>query len=474
MGAKSYSVVVSAPGHNGEQLSVFFYEEYFTETLKFNQSVFLDEKAMARIQIDSEENEQIVLRIGSINTQFYLGKSLEYKVVFDTKKAIRPIRFNNDNWTPISFSDIDSTDVNIRMEELYGLHSQFFQDYYVEINRSLSQPNSHVKQEIKKAGKVDLVIEEADSLDWDLADLKGNLEKEYEARMSAAGFSSSKNKFLTTSAMYLKMELSSLLNRNDDFIYKTYLKSQTHPRNTEYVNAVKTYYSGVLEKLYTSDYRNYFNKYIYNLELDSALLIADSALVNHSENLEFELLAGIEKALDLPNISNRDVTMLLEVILRKGSPSNVQIAKNLRAQFQVGKTGYQIPECQLMNLSEESVYTTEWAEKIVYINFFTTWNLESSGYMELIKKLNSSYGRQIEFVSICMDTNWEDYRNFLIDHPSYSWKIYFGNSDKLIKEKLGVVTIPFNLLIGPDGKVILDHTPGPYDIENTLKKLLAK
>lgn len=471
--AKPYTIQITAPHNSGDQLSSFFYEEYFSETLRFDQSVYLDGKGEAKIQVESTENELLVLRIGTVNTQLYLGSSSTYFVIFDTEKALKPLKFDNDNWAPVSFFQIDPNDINVQLEELNKAHSEFFKEHYSDILQVLSQPNSHVKEDLKSKENVKLSLSnDNDSLVRKTQALQIFLENKYAERIGKVTRSMKKNDFLNQTALYLKMELSSLLGRNQDDLFESYLKDKKYPRNLEYVNSAKTFYAGILEELYTSEFRNSFNKYIYNLDLDSALLVADSALTNHNKELEFELLAGIEKALDLPNISNRDVTMLLEVLIRKGTAENSKMAKNLRNQYQVGRTGYELPECIFLDLDEELHSNSDWKGKIVYLNFFTTWNLESVGYMEQVKKLQGRYGIQVEFISVCMDENWEDYKNFLIDHPKYTWNIYFGNTDKLLKEKLGVASIPHHLLVGADLKVVTDFTPDPYSIEPYLKRLL--
>lgn len=470
--AESYTINVSSPQNQGKQLSVFVYQEYFTESLDFITSIYLDDLGQAQVQVDAPKNELIVFRIGSVNTQFYAGESSEYFIIFNTDKALKPLKFNNNNWAPISFSKIDSLDINVQMEELNSFHNQFFNEHYSDLLQVLSQPNSHVKKGLTDNKKVRLTMSENDSTVVKNMNLQELLENEYTERLKELGYDIEKEDFLNITARYLKMELSSLLGRNQDFIFNQYLNEKKYLRNVEYMNAAKTYYSGVLEGLYTSKSRNLFNKYIYNLDLDSALTLADSIIPNHNKELEFELLAGIEKALDLPNISNRDVTMLLEVIIRKGSPTYSQMAKNLRSQFQVGKQGYQIPECQFLDLSEELKTSEEWTNKIVYLNFFTTWNSESIGYLEQIKALERRYGIQVEFISVCMDESWTDYKDFLINHPKYDWQIFFGNTDKLLKEKLGIQSIPYHLLIGADGKIVMDFTPDPYSVEPALKRLL--
>ena len=72
-----------------------------------------------------------------------------------------------------------------------------------------------------------------------------------------------------------------------------------------------------------------------------------------------------------------------------------------------------------------------------------------------------------------MDEDWSSFQDFLIEHRTYNWLFLFGNGDKLLKEKLNLVTVPQYFLLNPNGEIMLDYTFSPEEgITDTLKKIV--
>jgi len=268
-------------------------------------------------------------------------------------------------------------------------------------------------------------------------------------------------------------ELENLLGRNEKELYAEYIKGADYYRNSEFISFKKAFYRNIFEDIYQSERKESFLNYLYDLKLDSALIEADSIIVLASEPLEFAILSGIETGLKLPNVSSRDVTLILELISRNGKAPFHEMAANYRQQLAKGKTGYIPEDCSFLDGEENLVNSSDWKGQIVYLSFFASWNTESVGHLTRIKALESKYGNRITFVSVCMDYDLEKFKDFLYEHHNYDWQFLFGNTDKLLKEKLQLSTVPHYILLDPSGAFMLDHTPSPEEgIEAVLAKLL--
>ncbi len=62
-----------------------------------------------------------------------------------------------------------------------------------------------------------------------------------------------------------------------------------------------------------------------------------------------------------------------------------------------------------------------------------------------------------------MDYDWDSFKEFLAENRNYQWLFLFGNTDKLLKEKLQLSTVPHYILLDPNGAVMLSFTPSPED-----------
>lgn len=69
----------------------------------------------------------------------------------------------------------------------------------------------------------------------------------------------------------------------------------------------------------------------------------------------------------------------------------------------------------------------------VYLNFFSTRNLESLKEMPKIAALKKKFGAKIIFISICTDDSLKSYISYLRANPKYDWPIWFNNEQSLTK-----------------------------------------
>ncbi len=462
----TYEISGIAKGSGNKYITALSYEEYFTLSQVVEKSILINEDGSFKLEVEAEENDLIVLRIGTVNAQFYLGESLSYHILFDTSKAQLPLKFTNTNWCSVSFIDLPKADLNTRLEVLNKVHSDFYKENNPEIYQILSSPNSVVKERIKGGKKkVDLVkSEDSDDVFILENDLAESLLLKFNDKLLEKNIDPTEDNFVSISARYMMAELESLLGKNEKEVREKYCEGELYLKNLEFISFYKSHYRNVFDEIYQSDVRNLFLKRLYDLDLDSAIIELSPVFENlGSQNIEFTMLAGIENGLNLPNIPARDITLVLEMLIREGSPEIKVLASNYRRELSRGKKGYEPENFMLFDLDNNAHELVNWKGQFVYISTFSTWNTESTGHQENIKRLEQKYGNRIKFVSICMDEEWTNFQDFLIENRNYNWLFLFGNGDKLLKEKLALATVPQYLLLDPDGKILIDHTPSPEE-----------
>ena len=69
----------------------------------------------------------------------------------------------------------------------------------------------------------------------------------------------------------------------------------------------------------------------------------------------------------------------------------------------------------------------------IYLNFFSTKNLESLREMPKIASLKKKFGDKMVFVSVCLDDSLAAYTNYIKSNPKYDWPIWFNNEKSLTK-----------------------------------------
>ncbi len=474
--AKTYQLNGEVKGMEGEYISVLSYVDYFTETLTQDALLLLDSEGKFSLEYETELYEQIVFRTRKYQAQFIAGEQSSYDFSIDISTVQTPLKFTNDNWCQVKLKNLEPSDVNNRIEELNAFYNTYYDKYYPEIYQILTNPNSNVKESMSGEGKrIDLVKSADSELDEHQKVLSPEALLElFDAGLDEKNISLSGSDYLSVSARYMKAELESLLGKNELELRTEYCYADFHPRNTEYISFMKARFRNVLEEVYQSEKRNQFVKYLYNQDLDSAVIsIAPIFEGCKANSLKLALLSGVENGLNLPNISNRDVTLLLELLRRdQGAPTQT-MAREYFYALTKGKKDAKPRDFTLLDLDAEKHSFSDWEGQIVYLSAFATWNVESTGHLKRMKDLERKYGNQISFISICMDDNWDDFKEFLIENRNYNWLFLFGNSDQLLKEKLNLVTVPQYFLFDPEGLQIMDYAPSPEEgIERTFNSLL--
>lgn len=110
--------------------------------------------------------------------------------------------------------------------------------------------------------------------------------------------------------------------------------------------------------------------------------------------------------------------------------------------------------------------------KAVVIQYWTTSSDVCVADHSILKDLIAKYGgKSLEVISINLDYD-RSYLDEYLNSRSLPWKHIYSERgfDGKLAHEMGVVTVPLNLLVGPDGKVISSNIQAA-EVESELKKL---
>lgn len=110
-----------------------------------------------------------------------------------------------------------------------------------------------------------------------------------------------------------------------------------------------------------------------------------------------------------------------------------KIASTMLTYFNKMQVGSAAPGFSARNkqgtISSLSAYKGRW----VYLNFFSTQNIESLKEMPKIAAIKKKLGSKMVFLSICLDDSVKTYENYLRANPKFDWPIWFSNEPSLTK-----------------------------------------
>jgi hypothetical protein len=158
-----------------------------------------------------------------------------------------------------------------------------------------------------------------------------------------------------------------------------------------------------------------------------------------------------------------------------------KITSTMLNYFNKMQPGSQAPnfsaKCKDGTICNLSSFKNRW----IYLNFFSTKNIESLKEMPKIANLKKKFADKIVFVSVCLDDSLKNYITYLKANPKFDWNIWY-NYDKSItntaKESYFITGTEGYYLINNFGYLAQSPAPSPSSgIEyklNTIFKIRIK
>ena len=138
--------------------------------------------------------------------------------------------------------------------------------------------------------------------------------------------------------------------------------------------------------------------------------------------------------------------------------------------------GKEFPDFAEKDLDGKPISVGALKGKVVLLDFWATWcapcRAELPNVIETYKKYHS---QGFEIIGVSLDTDREKLNAFLKKTDGMTWPQYFDSEsgNNKLAAKYGVESIPFTVLVGPDGKVIAKGLRGELlapAVANALKK----
>ncbi len=161
------------------------------------------------------------------------------------------------------------------------------------------------------------------------------------------------------------------------------------------------------------------------------------------------------------------VQIILEQLLRQTKINyHRTIIQNIIQEFNQLKEGSPAPEFTALNRDSSLFDINQIKNQYIYLTFFSVKSPLSLKEMKEISFLFEKLGHKMQFVSICVDEDFNTYKDFLKKNPTYKWTILFNhNPQKTLSAKVmyNVKAVPLCFLIAPDKSLKLSPAPTPSE-----------
>lgn len=122
-----------------------------------------------------------------------------------------------------------------------------------------------------------------------------------------------------------------------------------------------------------------------------------------------------------------------------------------------------LPDFTLVNHRGERVNLRDLEGQLLYLSVIHTKSATCLREMTVLETLHKKFGKQVQFLTLVMDDEADNLRNYLAAHPDQMWDFFQGSGHPLLSQALRLKTVPSFYLLKPSGQLIQDHTPAPSE-----------
>jgi peroxiredoxin len=201
-------------------------------------------------------------------------------------------------------------------------------------------------------------------------------------------------------------------------------------------------------------------------------LAEDDVLANDSL-LELVILKGLHDGFFDDKFSRSALLTILDSLYKQTKiAEHLVIAENIRSKVTRLLPGFVPSPFELYSSKGKLMSLNDFEGKYVYLNFCSTSSYTCLQEFSLLEKLYEKHGKFLEIVTISIDKDAHELKDF-VEQTKYPWTfLHYGNKPDIIRD-FDVRAYPTYFLIGPDRTLIMSPAASPKEnFEILLFKLL--
>ncbi|MGM0572900.1 MAG: TlpA family protein disulfide reductase [Bacteroidota bacterium] len=447
-GASAVRIEGSFPGAEGQEIRLMAYRDYLSLRTEEIDAQEIDQHGTFVFEVDIERPRLLFFRVIHSRNFFYVSPGNSYMVEYE---------------------QLDFSGGNGRRP------SPLRQHFPMTINKTAGEH------------------EDLNSLISEFDDLVADYLRTHVAGRSRANHQRSLERF--------RMEAASEFADIDDAFFQQYIHYRIaniqRSLNTKSFHALASEY--ILDEpvryyhpQYMEFFRNLFDSYIFtaassigmgNLEAAvnrhgdvHALMdtLGRDTILLHERYRELVMLNGLKKMTGMKDFEEEQVAEVLRQASEYGRfEQHRMIADNILYRHRLLKPGTSPPPLNLVDSRGDTVRIDDFRGRYLYLFFWAGWSQTSMAELAPMTQLAEEAGDNIQLLGVLIDHQPETTEG-LLQNDELPFALYHIAGDYRLLDRYRLRTVPYYLLIDPEGKIVAAPFKAPSEgALETLKDLSA-
>ncbi|MCW3076300.1 MAG: hypothetical protein JWO32_909 [Bacteroidetes bacterium] len=431
------NVTIKGKAHSsyaGKVIQLFYFTDNVTLIPQKENQDTIKSDGYFEISFYSDHTQPVILKIENVVSKMYVQPDFVYGITFPELDENLDRKNDAELYVNVGVIGADSTELNALIFDYQQQYNQLF---------------------IPKNGKFlgrNAMFKRADSL----------------KKLCDERYRKINNPYFKSYCEYSIASINSSLSRGENFLINNYiLNKPIQYAHYEYMQFFNTFFAGYLNVVASSKKgQSLYN--IINVKASYSLLNAflkDDKLLKNDSLRELVIIRNLWDFYYNADFSPDAIEKIISDLNQASVvPLHKKITSTMLVYFNKMQAGTAAPDFAARSKDGTIGTLNTFKNRWIYLNFFSTKNIESLKEMPKIASLKKKFGDKMVFVSVCLDDSLSSYQNFVKNNPKYDWNIWF-NYDKTIsktaKENYFVTGTEAYFLINNFGYLAQSPAPAP-------------
>jgi hypothetical protein len=435
--AQSQNVTVRGKAHEsyaGRIIEIHTLNDFITQLPRKEGFDTIRKDGFFQIDFFIEYIQPVIVRIGHVTARLYVQPDFVYSISFPEIDE----KFNRNNdadlFVNIGIIGADSSELNVLTYD----YQEMFNKAFTSVEERFFSRN--------------VMFLKADSL-------KLKCDRKYR---------NVKNPYFKSYYDYSIASVNASLSRGENYLINSYiLFKPIQYRHFEYMQFFNSCFSGYLNSVASSK-KGQSLYHIINVKADYNLLdnfLKDDKFLKNDSLRELVIIKNLWDFHYSADFSPDAIEAILsELSIRTKISEHKKILDGMLSYFNKMQPGSAAPDFVARTKTGTIGVLNAHKKRWVYLNFFSTRNVESMREMPKIAALKKKFGDKVSFISICVDDSISTYISYIKSNPKLDWAIWYNYDQsftKTAKDQYYVTGSEAYFLIDPQGYLVQSPAKSP-------------